>query len=962
MGFASKLFSAGASHAAKKYSKIVKKINALEPEYQAMSDDEILQRNNELKEKARTGNDEEYVREHACALLREFIKRQDDRRAYDVQILAALALWDGCVIEASTGSGKTLISHFPAYLAALHGKQTHIVTVNEYLTQRDADEDAKIMGPLGFTVGRIYNQQPQDSKRLAYLCNIVYGTPSEFGFDYLRDNMVTSYGQKVQKLHDFVIIDEVDSIIIDEARTPLIISSNPGTPALTYSRYAVAVRNLVPYDEETNVGDYIIDEAQKTIAPTDAGIKKIEERLNGYDIYGDSTGRSANYLSQALKAEYLFHKGKDYIVIDGQVKIVDENTGRVMEGRQWSNGLHQAVEAKEGVKISPESITNATCTLQNYFRMYGKISGMTGTGLTEATEFKETYGIDTVGIPDNKPCIRKDEPDVVYATMADKYDAIVNEIVRAHATGQPILVGTASVTSSEKLSAMLTRKHIDHTVLNAKQHAKEATIVAQAGRYGAVTVATNMAGRGTDIKLGGDPDELAKNIAYDIAQERYQKMTLAERKAMGDKAMDPTPEELTEAKAQAKAICAEERPRVVDAGGLYVIGTERHQSRRIDNQLRGRSGRQGDPGRSVFFVSLEDELMRLFSDNAIMQSIKKTLAGDKFRDDDGNPIPIESKAVSRAIEQAQHKVEQIHYEERKNTLEYDDVINKQRQFVYSERDRVLKGEDIDSKIDDIIYDEVTEVLDKYAPSGKSDKWNMEGMLSWWKRMVGVQATGEPVVDGTNIAYGFDKPVSRKELEPQLRQHLRELYDGQKARVLSMCLYGESDMQDKWWRHFQCQCMLKVIDVNWQKHLNDMEYLRTGIGLRGVGQRDPKVEYKHDAKVAFDMLVDRMYHEYLATVLSPRFKTSVNQASSMPLYQYSQPEDPDTVSDDYSHMPITNGEATPLKSGGLVVNRVQGSHKTYRKADDPNPYVGVGRNDPCPCGSGKKFKYCHGRNL
>ena len=969
MSIVSKLFSAGAKRPLAKYERMVKHINELEPEYTAMSDEELMQRNEELKKRAKDEGDSDWVRDNAMALLREHIKRQDGRRAYDVQIIAALAIWHGDAIEASTGSGKTLISHFPAYLAALCGQQTHIVTVNEYLTMRDADEERRIMSPLGFTVGRIYNQQPNDAKKIAYSANVVYGTPSEFGFDYLRDNMVQFIDQKVQTRHDFAIIDEVDSILIDEARTPLIISGEGESPAATYRKFAKAVRGLVPYDETTDLGDYIIDESKKEITPTDTGLDKIEKKL-GFKVYADDSGSNANHLLQAMKAEYLFHNEKDYVIIDGQVKIVDEHTGRIMEGRQWSNGLHQAIEAKEGVKISDESQTMATCTLQNYFRMYKKLSGMTGTGLTEATEFRETYGIETIGIPDNKPCIRKDETDVVYATADAKYAAIADEIERVHKTGQPILAGTASVESSEHLSKILDGRKIPHTVLNAKHHEREAHIVAQAGRLGAVTIATNMAGRGTDIKLGGDPDAMAADIAQDLAATRWANMTVSEHKTLGEAAKQPTAEEQKQALEQAREICDAEKPKVVAAGGLYVLGTERHESRRIDNQLRGRSGRQGDPGCSRFFISLDDDLLRLFGDNKL-QKLQQVAVSQGMADQ-----PVEFKMVAKAIESAQHKIEQIHYEERKNTLDYDDVINKQRKLIYAERDAVLKGENLEDKTDDIIYDNVTEMMDQYATDGKSDKWDEEGMRDWWSYMTGRnEATGLPTHDATGVVYGFASPVSRKDQEPLIRKALRSAYDDARDNFYQYCSNGMD--REAAWQNAQRSVMLATIDNAWRKHLSAMEYLRTGIGLRGVGQRDPKVEYKHDAKEAFDILVDRMYDEYLHAIIRLDIKKNQMDMMSENMQRlrltYTQPMDPDADANDNPHnpgrhMPITNGAAVPMAPAGVYAGLTGsgrlygGTSKTYRKADDPNPYVGVGRNDPCPCGSGKKFKYCHGRNM
>lgn len=949
MGIASKIFSAGSNRPIKRYTKIVNRITALEDEYKAMTDEEIVQRNNELRDKAREGEDESYVKENALALLREHIRRMDGRRAYDVQLMAGLALWDNCIIEAATGSGKTLVSHFPAYLAALYGKQAHIITVNEYLTQRDADEAHELLAPLGITVGRIYNQQQRGEKQKAYSADIVYGTPSEFGFDYLRDNMVSNYDEKVQTSHDYVIIDEVDSVLIDEAKTPLIISGEGSSSSATYKKFSTAVRNLVE-DE-----DYTMEEDKKQIATTEHGLEKIEKRL-GFKVFDDSTGELANHLMQAMKAEYLFYKDKDYLVTGGEVKIVDQNTGRVMEGRRWSEGLHQAIEAKENVDIQEENQTLATVTLQNYFRLYDRLSGMTGTALTEATEFRETYGVETLGIPTNELVIRQDENDVIFVTADAKYNAVANEIEEAHKNGQPVLAGTISVENSERLSRILTKRNIPHTVLNAKHHAKEAEIVAQAGRVGAVTIATNMAGRGTDIILGGNVKGMAKTLANEMASERCGRMTKAERDEAGPTCVLPTDDEKERAKKQAQSVYDVEHPKVMEAGGLYVIGTERHEARRIDNQLRGRSGRQGDPGRSRFFISLDDDLMRLFGDN--IDRLKSVMAKANMDEDE----PINSKMVSKAIESAQHKIEQIHYEQRKNTLDFDDVINRQRKLIYAERDSVLMGEDIGSRANDIIYDEVTEAFDEFAPSGKSDKWDVDGLSTWYSDLTGQ--------DGTGIVTGFEKPVTRKEQEEKVRAKLKELYDSKVSAVNNAVPEAKREFA---WKSYQRQVMLGVIDKHWRSHLSAMEYLRTGIGLRGVGQRDPRIEYKRESKRAFDILVDNMYSEYLKTLLRLRIVyagPSVARTPQKTAYRYTQPADLDgderlgTQDTAGAHMPLSNNNATgvlPAQTAVTagIVGSGMGNASTYRK--DPNdPFANVGRNDPCPCGSGKKFKNCHGR--
>ena len=824
---------------------------------------------------------------------------------------------------------NTIVSHFPTFVKSLYGKQSHVITVNEYLTLRDAEEALELMGNLGVTVGRIYNQQLASEKKKAYLADIVYGTPAEFGFDYLRDNMVASYDDKVQKRHDYVLIDEVDSVLIDEARTPLIISGEGTTSSNTYSKFAKAVRNLVQ-DE-----DYKMEEDKKQIAATENGLIKIEQRL-GFKIYDDMSGTMANHLMQALKAEYLWHRDKDYIVADNEVKIVDENTGRIMEGRRWSEGLHQAIEAKEGVKIQDENKTLATITLQNYFRIYEQICGMTGTALTESAEFREVYGIETVSVPTNRPVIREDETDVIYATEQAKYDAVVDEIERAHANGQPCLVGTISVENSEKLSRLLTKRGLKHTVLNAKYHAKEAEIVAQAGRLGAITIATNMAGRGTDIILGGNVSGLAKGFAEEAAHQRVAGIK-AYKRVPGDEL--PTPEEKEAARAKAQAIYDDEHPKVIEAGGLYVIGSERHNARRIDNQLRGRSGRQGDPGRSRFFISLEDDLMKLFGDN--IERIKNML----MQGDYDPSIPIDMPMVSKAIESAQHKIEKINYEQRKHTLEYDDVINKQRSLIYRERDSIMLGEDLSAKRDDVIDDEIEMAFEENQVYSASDwsKVDWRGLATWYQELTGKDS---------HSVIGRDMYQNHADMKAALVENLTGIYESKRSVIRDNVENADEAFQD-----LQGRVMLFVIDNAWQGHLTSMDYLRAGIGLRGVGQRDPLVEYKQEAFRAFQMLVDQMYHEYLTalfhlsvTVIDP----NEHYAEAGREMTYTKPAEVDGEQRGVGE--ILGGEL----SSERIVGADMGHGRTYRK-DPSNPYANVGRNQPCPCGSGKKFKNCHGKN-
>ena len=649
-----------------------------------MDDEELAGQTVRFRERHANGESLDDLLPEAFACAREASDRVLGMRHFDVQVVGGIALHRGTIAEMKTGEGKTLVSTLAGYLNGIAGDGVHIVTVNDYLARRDSEWMGKLYNFLGLEVGLLQNGMPLADKRPAYAADIIYGTNSEFGFDYLRDNMVMRADMRVQRGHKFAIVDEVDSILIDEARTPLIISGAGTKSADTYKEFARAVRGLERGEEPERDplggpvpepdGDYIMDEAKHTIAATERGLRKIEQRL-GVDIYSDLSGQLANHLQQALKAQYMFHRDKDYVVIDGEVKIVDEFTGRIMEGRRWSEGLHQAVEAKEGVLVREENQTLATITLQNYFRLYDKLSGMTGTAMTEDAEFREIYKLPVTEIPPNKPVVRVDHDDRIYRTIEYKFNAVADDVEQRHAKGQPVLVGTVSIESSEKLSKMLTSRGIKHEVLNAKFHEREAQIVAQAGREGAVTIATNMAGRGTDILLGGNPDELADEM-------------LAEAGTPADVA---TPEQLAEARKKAREICSAERERVLAAGGLAVIGTERHESRRIDNQLRGRAGRQGDPGETQFYLSLEDDLMRLFGADR-MDRIGALMAKYDMPPD----MPLKAKMVSKAIEGAQRKVEEINYAMRKSVLDYDDVMNQQRQVIYEERNKILDGKDTPS--------------------------------------------------------------------------------------------------------------------------------------------------------------------------------------------------------------------------------------------------------------------------
>ena len=783
---------------------------------------------------------------------------------------------------------------------------------------------------MGLSVGLLQNGMRLNLKKPAYQADVTYGTNSEFGFDYLRDNMVTRPSLRVQRGHHYAIVDEVDSILIDEARTPLIISGAGTKSAGTYKDFARAVRGLTP-----DV-DFEMDEAKHTIAATDEGLKKIERNLGIDDIYADPSGQLVNHLQQALKAQYMFHRDQQYVVVDGEVKIVDEFTGRIMEGRRYSEGLHQAIEAKEGVLVREENQTLATITLQNYFLMYDKLSGMTGTAMTEDAEFREVYHVPVQVIPPNKPVIRVDHEDLVYKTVAAKFNAVADDVAERHAKGQPCLVGTVSIENSERLSRILDKRGIKHNVLNAKYHEREAQIVAQAGREGAVTIATNMAGRGTDILLGGNPKAMAEDMLRE--QGFYAPAKEDEEPVL------PTEEERAAALEKAKAICEREREHVVAAGGLAVIGTERHESRRIDNQLRGRSGRQGDPGETQFYLSLEDDLMRLFGGDR-MDRIAAMMDKYEMPDD----MPIKSKLVTRAVESAQRKVEEVNFAMRKSVLDYDDVMNKQRQVIYEERNKILDGKDLMSHVEEVTYDTVQRKVNEYCSEGVDpEEWDLTGLDKWVRELTGR-------TDGPT----FDADSDQGDIIDAVDAFVDTCYKDKEQRL------GDQIMSD-----LSAQVMLRVIDTRWMTYLQEMDYLKTGIGLRGYGQRDPLVEYKSEAYAAFTELVNTMYEDFLRTILrieiavrqpAPAKPKGDDEALSDELRgaQYSGPAEVDGDHGSPARRPTTGAPRQQGSAGNA--NAGAGKPRTYRKDEDPDPYVGVGRNDPCPCGSGKKFKNCHGRN-
>ena len=934
MGFVSKLLSFGADKDLKRYEKMVVKINDLEPTYEKMSDEELAHQTVLFRERYEGGESLDSMLPEAFAVVREASKRTLGLRHFDVQLIGGMALHEGQIAEMKTGEGKTLVSTLAGYLNAIPAKGVHIVTVNDYLARRDSEQMGRIYHFLGMTVGLLQNGMQLDLKRPAYQADVTYGTNSEFGFDYLRDNMVVRPQQRVQRGHAYAIVDEVDSILIDEARTPLIISGAGTKSADTYKKFARAVRGLTRGEEpEFDVmavgaerpeptGDFIMDEAKHTIACTEQGLEKVEQRLGIDDIYADLSGQLVNHLQQALKAQYMFHRDKQYVVTNGEVKIVDEFTGRIMEGRRYSEGLHQAIEAKEGVLVREENQTLATITLQNYFRLYDKLSGMTGTALTEDAEFREIYNLAVQVIPPNKPVIRKDNDDLVYRTIDAKFNAVADDVAARHAKGQPVLVGTVSIESSERLSRLLNKRGIRHEVLNAKYHEREAHIVAQAGRLGAVTIATNMAGRGTDILLGGNAEELAREETLALGIDPAESPDEYKRTYM---------EKYTEA----REICASEREKVLAAGGLTVIGTERHESRRIDNQLRGRSGRQGDPGETQFYLSLEDDLMRLFGGDR-MDKVGAMMQRYDMPDDQ----PIQNKIISKAVEGAQHKVENINFSMRKNVLEYDDVMNKQRQVIYAERNKSLDGKDLAGHIDEVIDDTVSRCVQEFcAVDSRSGERDLEGLHKWLVELTGNQDAPE---------FGDE---DYEDLKRDVLSYVDTCYEQKSERL------GENLMRD-----LNTQVMLRVIDTRWMNYLQEMDYLKQGIGLRGFGQRDPLVEYKSEAFAAFHTLVDTMYEDYLRTVL----RIEVRQApkpeppSALDHATYSGPSDPDGASTLRRQAAANAANAAgraPQGTAGAAGSTV----RTYRKDESGDPYANVGRNDPCPCGSGKKFKNCHGKD-
>ena len=916
----SSIFSVGEGKALSDYEKKVKKINELEEKYAALPDEEFPKITERFKKRVADGEKLDDLIIEAFAAVREGSKRSMGMRHYDVQLIGAMVLHDGKIAEMKTGEGKTLVATAAVYLNALASKGVHVVTVNDYLATRDAEWMGRLYNFMGLEVGTIVAQMPPDNRRPQYDCDVTYGTNSEFGFDYLRDNMATRSEDRVQRGHSFAIVDEVDSILIDEARTPLIISGAGRKSASTYKDFAKAVAKL------ESEKDFDLDEAKKTCAPTESGISKVERMLSIDDIYMDPSGQLVNHLQQALKAQFLFKKDVDYMIQDGEVLIVDEFTGRPMVGRRYSDGLHQAIEAKERVSIREENQTLATITLQNYFRMYDKLSGMTGTAVTEDKEFREIYKLPVMVIPTNMPMIRDDRTDLVYRTVETKYNAVADLVAECNKKGQPVLLGTISIEHSEYLSFLLKKRGIKHNILNAKYHDKEAVIIAQAGSLGAVTIATNMAGRGTDILLGGNPEKL---IGEYLLME-------------GINPDEATDEEADAAFERAKNRCEEERQQVIDAGGLAVIGTERHEARRIDNQLRGRSGRQGDPGMSQFYLSLEDDLMRLFGGDK-MERISEMMENANLPED----TPISAKLVGRAVEGAQRKVELMNFASRKHVLEYDDVMNKQREVIYAERSKVLDGKDIHEQVDHAADKIVALAIKEYCGDDKasSDTWDTDGLTKWFQDFSGIRAG--------DARQGLSDAKKPEEAKAILLDAIKSKL-GEKEEIL-----GPDNVRD-----LERQVMLRILDTRWMSHLEEMDYLKEGIGLRASGQRDPKVEYKNDAYEMFIGLVQSIDEDFVKTLLHINVIVEPQQQDSfLTGATYTAPDEAGgTMSAGAAAaaaQAATQGmgpSSGDIKSAAAAAGG--GKVKTVRK-DKEDAFANAGRNDPCPCGSGLKFKKCHG---
>ena len=889
---AKKVFGTPNDRKVKATRPLVAKINALEPEFEALSDDGLKDKTEELAKRAMEGESLDALIPEAFANCREAAKRALGLRAFDTQLMGGIFLHQGNIAEMKTGEGKTLVATFPAYLNALTGKGVHIVTVNDYLAKRDAEWMGKVYAALGLTTGVIYPDMPDDEKASAYAADITYATNNELGFDYLRDNMKAELSQIAQRGHNFAIVDEVDSILVDEARTPLVISG----PAEDRSEMYLTINKVIPGLTDEH---YTMDEKARNVTFTDAGNEFLEERLHeagilpeDQSLYDPESTTIVHHINQGLRAHTMFQKDKDYIVRDGKVMLIDEFTGRMMAGRRLSEGLHQALEAKEGVDILPENVTLASVTFQNYFRLYDKLAGMTGTALTEAEEFAEIYGLGVVEVPTNQPVARKDNHDAVYRTAQEKFGAIVKSIAKAHEKKQPVLVGTTSIEKSEFLSDLLKEAGIPHNVLNARQHEQEAQIVADAGKLGAVTIATNMAGRGTDIQLGG-------NVEMRVLQ-----------------ALTENPEaDPEETRQRIEAEVAEEKEKVKEAGGLFVLATERHESRRIDNQLRGRSGRQGDPGKSSFYLSLEDDLMRIFGSDRL----DKVLSSLGMKEGEAIIHPW----VNKSLEKAQAKVEGRNFDIRKQLLKFDDVMNEQRKVIFSQRREIMEAEDLHEIAQDMRHQVIDDLVTHYMPpKSYADQWDTDGLHTEAREKLGVDV---PVKDWADEE-GVDDEDVRERLEKATDDYMQEKSEA----------FGLDTM-----RNIEKQVLLQTIDTKWREHLVTLEHLRSVVGFRGYAQRDPLNEYKTESFQLFESMLNSLREDVTQKLSQIRPLTPEEQEALMAQMRAQQEQ--------------LAAAADPAPAPTVTTGAIEGFDENNR-ATWGNP----GRNDPCPCGSGKKFKHCHGK--
>ena len=916
------LFKSYSEREVKRVKPIVDKINALEPEMQKLTDSELRAKKDEFKKMLADGKTLDDILPEAFAVVREGAKRVLEMRHFDVQLIGGIILHQGRIAEMKTGEGKTLVATLPAYLNALEGKGVHIITVNDYLAKRDSEWMGKLYKFLGMSVGLVIAGMEPKEKQKAYACDITYGTNNEFGFDYLRDNMVIYKEQLVQRPLHYAIVDEIDSILIDEARTPLIISGRGTQSSNLYKKADNFVSKLTPkviveedvkdeaQAEDNEKYDYIVDLKAKSASLTQKGIKKAEKEF-GLENFNDiENSELVHNVNQALRAHGIMKKDIDYIVKDGQVLIVDEFTGRIMYGRRYNNGLHQAIEAKEHVKIADESKTLATITFQNYFRMYDKLSGMTGTAMTEQTEFQEIYKLDVIEIPTNKPMIRKDQKDIIFKNEDAKFRAVIKDIKASHEKGQPVLVGTISIEKSEKLSKLLDKEQIPHEVLNAKYHEKEAEIVSQAGKFGAVTIATNMAGRGTDIMLGGNSEFLAKRQMRKLKYSAEEIEDASAYNETDDEKVLELRKKYQEIKNKFDEEISKEKEKVVAVGGLKIIGTSRHESRRIDNQLRGRSGRQGDPGESRFYLSLDDDLMKIFGGEAITR-VYNTLGADE-------DLPIESKIISKAVENAQKKVESRNFSIRKNVLQYDDVMNVQRTIIYKQRREVLDGENIRNNVLNMVNSVIDEIVDTYC----SDPLNIqkEALMQEVETDLGI----------TEIDALKEKKVHADNIRKELKDKALEIYEGKEQQI------GEKQM-----RELERVVVLKIVDNRWMDHIDNMDELKDGIGLRAYGQKDPVVQYRTEGSEMFEQMVYDIKSDVVKLLMNARKREGT----------------------------VTRQESVQITNATLAnstIENVNRDNKTKKQAPSLGhiPVVNqgpkVGRNDPCPCGSGKKYKNCCGK--